>query len=297
MSGLALSAVFLFLLLTPGLLATHRYYTQASYSRSTTPTLSFGVESILAAALLVSLPLHVLWLTAIHYLNLYGLEIGHVDFKEVFDILLGNKFDKNANLYFPFRNALFLKFLSYISSQLLLIWLAVPVFMKLLDRNFEYSKKGALASKGATWYKVFTYIEEVGEYGVDELPNFILIDLTLELGGETYIYSGVLDDYQLTDQGDLHRIILLNASRSQIKGNGILDPVDLPGEYLVLNCDNVQTIVVDYAWLSVDENGGESTPEEEPVASNKSITTYLREKWGQVKSKFQHRLKNAKRSK
>lgn len=86
-------------------------------------------------------------------------------------------------------------------------------------------------------------------------PDVILIALTVTHGDRNFLYYGVLDDYQLDREGNLHRVVISGAFRQDMLKKG--NPQKIPGEFFVVNCDSVQTADIDFHWKADDSGDSE----------------------------------------
>ena len=242
MGNLALSAVVLFSLLVPGIILSYRY-SSAAAGWEASGNVTVGVERLLCWGLLASLPFHVVWNMAIQSVNPW-LNWGTLDFALLLNILQGVELKTDSVVFVQLHDSLLLKILSYVGTQVICAWFGGDLLAKAAVW-LKWNKKLALSSKGAFWHQVFAYPEEN--------PHFIVVTLAVSMGNINYLYDGVLHEYQLTDEGDLHRVVLLGATRRQLNGNSEVAETKMQGEYFALNCDKVQTANVDYLWIVSEE--------------------------------------------
>jgi hypothetical protein len=86
------------------------------------------------------------------------------------------------------------------------------------------------------WYYLFTgYDREIA-------PNGVAIGAVVSLGGTAYLYTGVLVEYFLDDQGQLNRLVLASAARRPLSEDASQD-------------DDALT-----EWVAVDEPLAETIP-------------------------------------
>src|SRR5438445_5014581 len=63
----------------------------------------------------------------------------------------------------------------------------------------------------APWYYLFSGIDVTGED-----PDGVVISTIVSLKECSYLYTGLLEDYELTESGELDRLILSNAARRRL---------------------------------------------------------------------------------
>jgi hypothetical protein len=99
-------------------------------------------------------------------------------------------------------------------------------------------------------------------------PNGVAIGAVVSLGGIAYLYTGVLVEYFLDDQGQLNRLVLASAARRPLSEDAVEEseeslaegssralPGDerfypIEGDYFVLRYSEVLTLNVRYLDLS-----------------------------------------------
>ena len=232
MSGLVLSAVVLLAVLSPGLLV------QISFNRATsrwdaTYTFDPGTVQAVLLAIPLSLPFHAVWGTLIALADgLFG--TGALDYPALL-----------AALDTPSRTpdlgvALLWQLTAYVWSQAIVALLVGPSIALLLQRN-GWDRYMALTSKAGSWHARLRYPPDD--------PAGIVLSVTVDLGQETYLYFGLLRDYEVRPDGRLARVELEGAKRRPVEGG---EAYDIPGEVLLIDCADVRTMDIDYLYI-VDE--------------------------------------------
>jgi len=115
------------------------------------------------------------------------------------------------------------------------------------------------------WYYLFT------GYDRPMPPNGVAIGAVVSLGGIAYLYTGVLVEYFLDDQGQLNRLVLASAARRPLSDDAAEESEESPGgrirpapvgppgderfypiegDYFVLRYSEVLTLNVRYLDLS-----------------------------------------------
>jgi hypothetical protein len=81
---------------------------------------------------------------------------------------------------------------------------------------------------------------------------FLVIDIMVEAGGKTKLYSGTLVDYELdpNDCHELSKVVLKDAHRYAECDNGTLAKKPIPGNLFVLDCSNLVNINLTHVYES-----------------------------------------------
>ena len=104
----------------------------------------------------------------------------------------------------------------------------------------------------APWY----YLLTASDLPEDEQPDLILASAIVEVGKDAYLYHGVVEHYYVTDDGQLDRLVLSEASRrpisadketpDQSRGDRFY-PID--GDFFVLRFSEAVTLNIQYVRL------------------------------------------------
>jgi hypothetical protein len=78
---------------------------------------------------------------------------------------------------------------------------------------------------------------------------FTKADILIDSNNKTHLYSGIVVDYELQDKDckALSKIMLQNAERYSLK-NGKREPVEIPGNLLVVDCTSMKNINLTYIY-------------------------------------------------
>lgn len=110
-------------------------------------------------------------------------------------------------------------------------------------------------NRRANWYELLT----------KEDADFIWLTVDVELGGEAYLYAGMVKDFRLSTDERLERVVLLGAVRrtlkrpteeeieAQAESYNERGWIDIPGEHVVINTLDSRTVNVDYWYLESDQ--------------------------------------------
>lgn len=103
------------------------------------------------------------------------------------------------------------------------------------------------------WHYLFLGAEQ------PEMPDLAVLTVSVEMGGETYLYTGILDHYEYFPDGRLKYVRLVGAQRRLIGDDRRPDAEDDPsryytldGEYLVLFFPDIKTMNIDYLYSVTD---------------------------------------------
>jgi len=239
MGGLAFSTLTLLCLLIPGFAYQFIYYRRTAQG-DTAAKVDPGSARPLVLAILISLPMHSVWVGAIALIDSFVFPIGRVDFATLLPILQGEPVENIIALASNLSGIYLAKLAVYITSQTAAAMYCGTLVAAWMHNN-GWTKLRMLSSEGALWHKRLEF--------ADDEPDGIIISVTLTLGDTTYLYYGLLEEYQLTETGELKNIVLRAAARRNMSVPGE-DAYELPGEYFVLNCRKVETVDIDYFWLA-----------------------------------------------
>jgi hypothetical protein len=106
----------------------------------------------------------------------------------------------------------------------------------------------------APWY----YLLSGSDFAKDEIPDFIAVSAIVDVAGKPFLYTGVLDDYFIDQDGQLDRLILEEVQRRPIDSDKLPDdsgvlanrfyPID--GDYFVLRYSEAVTLNIEYIKLA-----------------------------------------------
>jgi hypothetical protein len=144
-----------------------------------------------------------------------------------------------------------------------------------LITRYEWDVKGQLIEWirfDTPWYYLFN-----GKIDTQNLnPDGVLISAIVEMAGNAYLYTGVLEKYFLNVDGQLDRLVLSTVSRrpftydrsdgslsSENNNATSIDEIEEPyerrfypieGHYFVLRYAEIKTLNVQYFWFEVEGN-------------------------------------------
>lgn len=125
-----------------------------------------------------------------------------------------------------------------------------------LDR-YNAPLQRLLRFTGAPWY----YLLSGADFQKNEAPDCVSISAVVNVSGEPYLYTGILDEYFLTQEGDLDRLILQQVMRRPFAKDKVDDgtPTEatrfysIDGDYFVLRYSEAITLNVEYIQLATED--------------------------------------------
>lgn len=128
-------------------------------------------------------------------------------------------------------------------------------------QRFEFDRTGnrfaSLARGDAPWYYLFSGLDHPSDDAIDGA----MIAAVVEFKEGSYLYTGVLDGYEVSAEGQLDRLLLVQAQRRKLERDRTYDAetgafVDdkgrfypIAGDVFVLRYDEVKTLNVTYLSL------------------------------------------------
>lgn len=155
-----------------------------------------------------------------------------------------NQIFQNIHSYIP-------EIVSY-NLGLALIAIIIGICLRLVIRYFSLDSRLEFLKFPNKWHYLFT-----GEY-LNNAENgwkfhknigFIKVEVLMNLGQETVIYSGKLEDYFLRSGGGLDRIIIKYPSKKLFSLDGSTDFREIPGNYLTIPFEKILNINTEYYAL------------------------------------------------
>jgi hypothetical protein len=227
--NVAFSALLVFLLLLPGFLF-RTYFKRAE--KVVLDIKPFGQAAIDAFLTAIVLDLFWYWLTV--------LATGtRVDFEALLTLVAGEKSsqleDAIAELASdPWRPGLFF-------GSLYAFAIAAAFLLRHAVTRWRLDRRGAPLANflrfDTPWYYLFT------GYDRPSAPNGVAIGAVVSLGGTAYLYTGVLVEYFLDDQGQLNRLVLTSAARRPLAEDAAETGETVPGD-----------------WIEIERRLGEEAP-------------------------------------
>lgn len=143
---------------------------------------------------------------------------------------------RNREIFGTFLYIIFLSFLAYFVGN----------FFRYLIIKFNLDKRFSWLRFDNYWY----YFFKAFDFNQIE-PDLLEIVATVNLGEETYLYKGILEDYTLDRYGDLDKLIISSACRRDIKNDedDIFYPIE--GDYFLLKYTEILNMNVFFINLTL----------------------------------------------
>ena len=255
--SIAISSLILFFLLIPGL-AFRRTYFSEEFSKQYVKESFFG---IFISSFVPSIFFHFFgFLIVGYYFKLIKLDV-------FFDILQSNpslasieNISESFNWILIYNGSLFI--LSSVSGAIL----KNLVRTKKLDRKYKFFRYQN------QWHYILTgeFFDfpraniDLDKSSVEDI-EFVFVDALIEINNISYLYDGILVDYELSNDGGLDFIIIKNAERRKLEADRKLeengeriDNVDsyypISGHLLILKYSEIKNLNFSYYKLE-EENG------------------------------------------
>jgi hypothetical protein len=112
------------------------------------------------------------------------------------------------------------------------------------------------------WHYLFTgeYLDIERGWKYHDKIDFIIVDVLVLVGNNSVIYSGILEDYYLSNTNNgLDRLIIKYPSKREFTPDGKSTRREIPGNYLVIPYDHIMNINIQYFEVEkdVDKNNEE----------------------------------------
>ncbi|MDH5824320.1 hypothetical protein QFW77_15195 [Luteimonas sp. RD2P54] len=141
----------------------------------------------------------------------------------------------------------------YVSAYFIFASISAFILGKCANRLIKLNRR-------ANWYDLLR----------DEDADFIWLTTDIDVGGDTYLYAGMVKDFKIASDGELERVVLLGAVRRPIRrpSQSEIDEhresynergwIEIPGEYVILRMSEARTINIDYWYLEQEREDPES---------------------------------------
>lgn len=200
--NIAFPALLIVLLASPGL-----FFNLAYYEKDNKPLNYVPLSNKAAISLFVTLILHIVWI------GIINLTCFSIDYNQLLILISGahdNLFDKNIQKISGYKIFGFLLYLTTICIG--------AYFSGILLRNFvekfKIDRKLRIFRLSNEWYYLFNaYDNKRLEFDI------VIIGAVLEIGGKGYLYTGLLEDFFLNEQGNLDRLIISSHNRRLIEND------------------------------------------------------------------------------
>ncbi|MCL6220426.1 hypothetical protein [Zunongwangia pacifica] len=262
--SIALSTLILFFLLIPGILFRRFYYSE-EFSKEYFKETFFGV---FIATFLPALLFQFIWYFLANIFN-----------QKVDLYILGNILSQSTEKS-SFQNVEknFLNIITYNSTMFFASGLCGYILKKIvrLRKWDRYSKFFRFQN---SWHYIlkgeffdFPRADMTLDEDTVEDIEFVFVDAIVEINNESYLYDGILVDYELSNDGGLNYISLTGAERRNIKNDSkIVEGIKqdnsknyypIKGHTLLLKYSEIKNLNFTYYTLSYNDEKQEFTPRE-----------------------------------
>lgn len=243
--NIALPALVVFLLLLPGFVARSR----VKYAERTFLDYSpFG--QVVTQAVMWAMGLHLSWIAGMTWTTDWRVAPG-----VVLTLLSSNPAEQTRALTevalqsgpitLYFTTLLGFSYLGPMAVRSFIRW-------QKLDRHDAPGRR-FLRFDGAPWY----YLLSGADFPKGAEPDCILVSAVVDVAGEAYLYTGILDEYFLDQDGNLDRLVLQQVMRRPFakdkQGGAAMDArfYAVDGDYFVLRYSEAITLNIEYIQFAV----------------------------------------------
>jgi hypothetical protein len=263
--NVAFPAVFLLLVVLPGFVFRQFFQRSEVQTFDHTPFNAVVLKALLASAVINIVVAYAVWLVG------YQIELGDVvrllvggpsALSELSGRLVWLNLHPMAGVsYFAAINALAI----------------VSAFaLRTIVQHWELDRAGSFLARwvrgDAPWYYLFSGLDHPNDDAIDGAA----IAAIVEFKEGSYLYTGLLADYEVNEQGQLDRLLLVQAQRRKLGDDRVFDEASrnhidnkgrfypIAGDIFVLRYDEIKTLNVSYFLLREDPI--KITPTAEAVA-------------------------------
>ncbi|WP_426817828.1 hypothetical protein ACP3TC_06820 [Winslowiella sp. 2C04] len=230
--NLAFQAFFILFLMLPGFLYIKRYD-----KKENTTLESKGLDATSAQSVFATLILHTVSLTISYFLFCKS-----VDYSIIIKILTNEKLQPiDINKIIDSRRWI----ISYFFLVFTLAYASGLALQKLMFKLNPY-KSSAFAFNLPWYYELKGKIEPTS-IDKNSVSEFIRITCMIVSGKNTYLYSGILNDFYLNIDGSLDRIAIIGISRLELKNNshrGKEETINV--DRMILKYNEIQNLTLEY---------------------------------------------------
>ncbi len=217
----------------PGFLYIKRYD-----KKENTPLESKGLEATSAQSVFATFVLHTLSLIVSYFIFSKS-----VDYSIIIKILTNEKLQPaDVNKIIATKNWI----LGYFFFIFTLAYASGIALQKLMFKLNPY-KSSFFAFNLPWYYELKNKIEPQVKHNNENVNEFIRITCMIVSGRNTYLYSGILNDFYLNVDGSLDRIALTGVSRLELRNNshkGTKENINV--DRMILKYAEIQNLTIEY---------------------------------------------------
>ncbi|MBL0420230.1 hypothetical protein JI739_07730 [Ramlibacter sp. AW1] len=235
--NVALPALILFALLLPGFVFRSRLKRAERTSLDFSP---FGL--VVTEGVLTAMVLHLLWLGAAALCTSYRVDT---------EVLLRLASSDAASQALASREIARSDHLIgfYFASLLAFSYLG-PTVIRLAVTKWKLDRAGSplspfLRFHDAPWY----YLLTGADFEPGEEPDLISVSAIVDMGSGSTLYTGFLEDFIVTPEGQLDRLILSAVTRRPLRTSAATAARFIDGDYFVLRYEEAITLNIRYISL------------------------------------------------
>lgn len=229
--NIALSTLVIFILILPGIIYRRFYFTE-EFSKQYFKQSIFG---IFTSSVVPALVLHIIWYFLVPIFSDTTISLN----------ILGYFFSQGDNLVIAFENIQKFDIEIAIYQISILSFAAVSGFLsKYLIRFYKLDRRRKLFRFQNSWHYLFTgeffdFPKAAFDLDKDDVKHieYVYVDALLEIKEGSFIYEGILVDYELSKDGGLEYIILKETYRRLLSD-------DEKSKILLRNQENVGSLSV-----------------------------------------------------
>lgn len=256
--SVAFPAVFLFVLVLPGIIL-HYTYSRGPWKWGN-PTSLGSLADEVAYSVAFAVGLHLCWVSLVEWLG-YQVDLG-----AVLILLLGAYGEKSV--YLPRAIAAVADHSVAISFYFLTLYILAAIVGcvgHIVVRAGKWDRKTTVFRFKNDWYYLLT--GEVLEFADNPVAyrefDGVYLSAVVETGNRSYLYRGIVTDFTFDRTGGLDRIVLRDAHRRELEDD-VPDPHVYPsskldsryhlirGDFFVLRYSEIKTMNLDYFALELE---------------------------------------------
>jgi len=236
---LVLSSVLLFILFLPGFAFRYGYYTPP-FSRGAMEN-KFLIE--IAVAIPFAIAFHVIGIVIIEWLTTYNIELPIVG-----ALLVGvNETSEVKAIFTNIKTHLWQ--IAVYNALLMALAFASGMLFKIFIRSSGLDRKSPLFRFPNKWYYILSgEILEFPQFGITN-PEFdtAVVDILVNTENGSYIYTGELMDFYLSDTGGLESVVIRFPMKKKFDQPSTFQ--EIPGKFLHIGHDQILNMNVRYITI------------------------------------------------
>ena len=244
----AFVTILLLLLTLPGIAIRRSYYT-SSFSLN---YISTNLFNELIWSIIPAIFLHFSAILIIESFSEYRFVLENFGY-----LVAGGNEKEELHLIFNNLHSNLFSILLYFTG-LTIIGIIIGNLMRRVIRIFGLDIKIRLFRYPNRWHYIFTgeYIDFGRGFNYHKKIDFIVVDVLMDVGGKSVIYSGILEDYYLSNtSAGLEGIVIKYPSKKEFNCDQEtkIKIKDIPGDYLDIPYGKILNLNIQYFELDEDD--------------------------------------------